>query len=600
MKFGTKGGPCGASLRRVGWHHYDARPWGSASAGASPPPGTSPSGSRPGWHSSTTPTSSPWHPARPNVPTSSAPATTSPAGTAPTRRSLPMPTSTWSTSPRPTPATRPTPCCSSAPASRCCARSRSRSAGPRPNAWPPPPGRAASSAWRRCGAGSCRRTRGSPTCSATRSSANRSWSRPTSGSACPSTPRTGCSTDRSAAARCSIWASTPSSWPRWCSVPPTGCRRWLAWARRVSTSRSQRCAGTRAARWRWSRRRSAWGCRARPASPGRTGGSRCRRSCTAPTTWWSGAARDPFATTAPSTAKDSATRPSRSTTACGPGEPRARSCRSTRPVRSPARSTPSGRRSASPTPASDRRVTGEREVSERRGVAAGAAGETGDAMTSRATPVPAVVERPEQLTAAWFDAVLGTAGTPASVERVTAASVGTGQMAQTLRVRLDRADGNGSTVIVKLARPEVASGPLARSAYAKEIAFYAELAARLPVRTPRCHHAAIADDAASFTLVLDDLAGAVPGDQIAGCPVAHAEAAVVNLAALHGPTWCDADLAGRPWLAGDPSLTPEMLAPVLDLAADQFAERFTGDLEDHERAVLDAARQVLAPWILAE
>jgi hypothetical protein len=220
-------------------------------------------------------------------------------------------------------------------------------------------------------------------------------------------------------------------------------------------------------------------------------------------------------------------------------------------------------------------------------------------MTTGATPVPAVVERPEQLTAAWFDAVLGTAGTPASVERVTASPVGTGQMAQTLRVRLDRAAGSGSTVIVKLARPEVASGPLARSAYAKEIAFYGELAARLPVRTPRCHHAAIADDATSFTLVLDDLAGAVPGDQIAGCPVAHAEAAVVNLAALHGPTWCDAELTGRPWLAGDPSLTPEMLAPVLDLAADQFAERFTGDLEDHERAVLDAARQVLAPWMLA-
>jgi hypothetical protein len=244
-------------------------------------------------------------------------------------------------------------------------------------------------------------------------------------------------------------------------------------------------------------------------------------------------------------------------------------------------------------------VTGEREASDRQGVANGAAGGTGDAMTTQPTPVPAVVERPEQLTAAWFDAVLGAAGTPASVERVTAAPVGTGQMAQTLRVRLDRADGHHTTVIVKLARPEVASGPLARSAYAKEIAFYAELAARLPVRTPCCHHAAIADDAASFTLVLDDLAGAVPGDQIAGCPVAHAEAAVVNLAALHGPTWCDAELTGRPWLAGDPSLTPEMLVPVLDLAADQFAERFTGDLEHHERAVLDASRGVLAPWMLA-
>ena len=174
------------------------------------------------------------------------------------------------------------------------------------------------------------------------------------------------------------------------------------------------------------------------------------------------------------------------------------------------------------------------------------------AETRESHPAAPVVERPDQLTPAWFATALGTAGSPATVDRLTAEEVGTGQMSVTLRVRLE-AGGRSRTVITKLARPEIASGPLARAAYAKEIAFYTELAPRLPVRTPRCHHAAIADDASAFTLVLDDLVDSRPGDQIEGCPVPAAEAAVVNLAALHGPTWCDDEIAGAP-LADDGSV----------------------------------------------
>jgi Ecdysteroid kinase-like family len=222
------------------------------------------------------------------------------------------------------------------------------------------------------------------------------------------------------------------------------------------------------------------------------------------------------------------------------------------------------------------------------------------AKTPDSRDLPPVVERPDQLTPAWLAAVLGTGDSPAAVDRVTAEPVGTGQMSVTLRVRLGGHDGRSRTVIVKLARPEVASGPIARAAYAKEIAFYTELAPDLPVRTPRCHHAAIADDASAFTLVLDDLVDSRPGDQIEGCPVPAAEAAVVNLAALHGPTWCREEIADRPWLSSaDPSLTAEALAPLLEAAADQFADRFAGELTVGERAVLDASRRVLAPWMIA-
>jgi Ecdysteroid kinase-like family len=220
------------------------------------------------------------------------------------------------------------------------------------------------------------------------------------------------------------------------------------------------------------------------------------------------------------------------------------------------------------------------------------------ASTPDANPVPAVVERPDQLTPRWFDLALGTADSPAAVERVVAEAVGTGQMAVTLRVRLDGRDGSSRTVIAKLARPEIAAGPIARSAYAKEIAFYTELAPRLTVRTPRCHYAVIADDASAFTLLLDDLIGARVGDQIGGCGAAHAEPAVTNLAGLHGPTWCDAEVAGRPWLSGDTTLSADMLAPLLEAAADQFAERFGSELTTAEQGVLDASREVLARWMV--
>jgi hypothetical protein len=211
-------------------------------------------------------------------------------------------------------------------------------------------------------------------------------------------------------------------------------------------------------------------------------------------------------------------------------------------------------------------------------------------------PDPAVVDDVGQLTPAWFDAVLGTAGTRSAIRSVTTEPVGTGQMASTVRAHLELGDGTDRTVVVKYARPDVQSA-MAGVAYAKEVAFYAELGDRVAVRTPDCLYAAIAEGAPRFVLVLEDLSDAQQGDQITGCPVDQAEAALVNLAGLHGPTWCDAELAESSWLGGDDAVTPEFMAPVLGIAADAFAERFAAELEPAEAAVLDASRQLLADWI---
>jgi hypothetical protein len=100
-------------------------------------------------------------------------------------------------------------------------------------------------------------------------------------------------------------------------------------------------------------------------------------------------------------------------------------------------------------------------------------------------------------------------------------------------------------------------------------------------------------------LLLEDMAGARPGDQIAGCTPEHARAAVVNLAGLHGPTWCDETLRSADWLWGDPEATSQILEPFLQVAADGFEARFLSELDDDERAVLAASRELLVPWVAA-
>ena len=132
----------------------------------------------------------------------------------------------------------------------------------------------------------------------------------------------------------------------------------------------------------------------------------------------------------------------------------------------------------------------------------------------------------------WLAGILGR-----PVETVEAEQIGTDQIGTCYRLRMD----GGDSVLVKLPPPNAGEREMMAGAYRAEIRFYQQIASTVAVRTPYCHHAEI-DDSGDFVLVMEDLAPAVPGDQIAGCTPPQARAAVVNLAGLHGPRWCDATL----------------------------------------------------------
>jgi hypothetical protein len=200
-----------------------------------------------------------------------------------------------------------------------------------------------------------------------------------------------------------------------------------------------------------------------------------------------------------------------------------------------------------------------------------------------AVPIP---ETPGDLTPGWLTAAL-TASAPdlldgATVTGVDVSPVGTGQMSDSLRLalRYDRPTGAPATLVAKLAATDPTSRSTAKSlgSYENEVRFYQQLAPVLAVRTPHVVHADIDVEEAAFVLLLEDMAPARPGDQLAGCTPEVARVAVDELVRLHSPRWGDPELAALPWLHRDRAANQQFLLGLLPTLWDGFRERYAADL----------------------
>ncbi|MGZ6793721.1 MAG: phosphotransferase family protein [Mycobacteriales bacterium] len=171
------------------------------------------------------------------------------------------------------------------------------------------------------------------------------------------------------------------------------------------------------------------------------------------------------------------------------------------------------------------------------------------------------------------------------------APLGTGQMCDSLRVEVTWAgepDLPGSFVVkLPAADPTSRATAAMMRSYEKEVRFYEQLAASLPVRTPRCWASRFDPETHDFALVLEDLAPAEPGDQLAGCSVEQAEAAVQQLVALHAPRWGDPALAELDWLVGDEAGSRALMTDLLPALWQGFTARYGTDVPGHVRTAGD-------------
>ncbi|RBY81298.1 aminoglycoside phosphotransferase family protein [Blastococcus sp. TF02-09] len=198
-----------------------------------------------------------------------------------------------------------------------------------------------------------------------------------------------------------------------------------------------------------------------------------------------------------------------------------------------------------------------------------------------------IADTPDALTADWLTAALTASGSLAEGRVLTAdvRPLGTGQMCDSARIRLryDAPGAGPASLVAKLPAADEGSRATAKAfrSYEKEVRFYQELADRLPVRTPRLHYADLDVATASFVLLLEDLASAEPGDQLTGCDVDVAAAAVAELVNLHAPLWGDPALSELEWLHGDPEGRGALLGEVLPMLWAGFQERYAAALPPH-------------------
>lgn len=182
-----------------------------------------------------------------------------------------------------------------------------------------------------------------------------------------------------------------------------------------------------------------------------------------------------------------------------------------------------------------------------------------------ATTIPLT---PDALTPEWLTGALHSTGQigDATVTSVETQPVGQGVgiLCQLARVMLRYDDTTAAaqrpqpgapkepprTLIAKLPTGDEQTRGMVRlfRFYEREVRFYDEVADRVEMRTPRTYFSAFDSASGDFILLLEDLAAARLGDQLASCSMADAELAMSELAKLHAAWWESPRLAELDWM----------------------------------------------------
>ncbi len=158
------------------------------------------------------------------------------------------------------------------------------------------------------------------------------------------------------------------------------------------------------------------------------------------------------------------------------------------------------------------------------------------------------------------------------------APIGTGQMAESYRVKFSQESGEKiESVVVKVPSQNENSRNASRATrcYELETSFYTSLRKSVRVDTPKCFHVWYDAPSDDFVLVLEDIKDATQGDQITGATVEQADAAINQLVNLHAPMWGSEKLNQIDWLPKHSLNVATGTSQLLRSMFSGFAERFS-------------------------
>ncbi|WP_395647804.1 phosphotransferase family protein [Terricaulis sp.] len=186
---------------------------------------------------------------------------------------------------------------------------------------------------------------------------------------------------------------------------------------------------------------------------------------------------------------------------------------------------------------------------------------------------------PDAMTTAWLEQAL--AAPRHSLAGFSATPIGTGQMSKSFRLALEwkEAGGGPTSIVAKCPASDEGTRSIAQAlnCYTLELGWYRELSHTISVNCPQCLFQDSSHDDLDFVLLLEDMAPARQGDQLAGASIPQIEAALRQAARLHAPYWADLRLNDIAWLRPKDSSgnMVRMLMPPLFL---QFRERYANRL----------------------
>jgi len=144
---------------------------------------------------------------------------------------------------------------------------------------------------------------------------------------------------------------------------------------------------------------------------------------------------------------------------------------------------------------------------------------------------------PEDFTAEFVERVLRVDAD--ALLAIDHAPVGTGQVCDSYRFSCDWKDGASAerpaSFIAKCPSHDAQSRGAAAMfhLYDMEVGWYRNFGKSAGPKCPDCYHAAISDDEQQFVLMLEDMAPAQQGDQLAGASLIQVESTLLEAAALH-------------------------------------------------------------------
>lgn len=206
---------------------------------------------------------------------------------------------------------------------------------------------------------------------------------------------------------------------------------------------------------------------------------------------------------------------------------------------------------------------------------------------------------PDAMTTSWLEEAL--AAPRHSLAGFSATPIGTGQMSKSFRLALawKEPGATPSSIVAKCPATDDATRSIAQAlkCYTLELGWYRELANMISVNCPQCLHQESSHDDLDFALLLEDLAPASQGDQLAGASIPQLEAALRQAARLHAPYWADSRVNDIVWLRPSESssnMVRMLLPPLFAQFRERYATRLAPDILDMGAAFVQRLDAYLA------